>query len=88
VAKPRLEKRISDLEAAAGGRGTGECERCRATLIIRIAGEATSVTKHGRKWLEGLEAKAYAAQEEPSRRCPLCGAVRKSMGKVGGYRAS
>jgi hypothetical protein len=72
---------------AGHGRGSGECERCRGTMIIRIAGEASSVTKHGRKWLEGLKAKAYAAQEEPQGRCPLCGTVRRSMGKVGGYRA-
>ncbi len=82
-----VEKRVADLEAATGGSGDG-CERCRATLIIRIDTEATSVIKHGRRWLEGVEANAYAAQEEPHGRCPLCGTVRRRAGKVGSYRAS
>ena len=82
-----LERRIRQLETAVGGGGEG-CERCRATLIFRIDPEVRSVTKDGRPWLEGLEAAAYAAQEEPSGRCPVCGTVRKSAGKIGGYKAS
>jgi ribosomal protein L37AE/L43A len=81
-----LRDRLKKLEAATGG--SDGCERCRATLIIRIGSGATSVTKDSRRWLEGAEAAAYDSQEQPSGRCPVCGTVRKSVVKIGSYKAS
>lgn len=73
-----VEKRISDLEAAIGGED--KCPRCSHTLVIEISGDATSVTRRGSPWLEGVEAQAFAAQEQPGNRCPLCGRLRRAFG--------
>ena len=72
-----LERRISDLEAAAGG--AGECPRCSGTVITTVNGAIHAVTKYGHPFPQGA-AEAFAAEEEPEGRCPLCGTLRRTFG--------
>jgi hypothetical protein len=78
-----IEKRISDLEAATGGTGRDGCARCGGTLITRVNGKIHSVSKHGHRFPHAA-AVAFAAEEEPEKRCPLCGTVRRALSRIGG----
>jgi hypothetical protein len=79
-----IDRRISDLEAATG-RSDG-CERCGDTVVVRMGGgQVYSVSRRGQQFPPAA-AVAFVAEEEPDGRCPVCGTLRRHIGKVGSYR--
>ncbi len=75
-----VEKRVSDLEASAGG--NDGCERCGDTTIVMVNRQVYSVSKRGNKFPHAA-AVAFVAEEEPGRVCPACGTLRREVANIG-----